>query len=659
MRTREDENISLLNFPNSDDEEITIVESSEESISFEPINTLAILHKLERQEQLQALHERLGQIDKREKIKYTLPAAAAGFGMASIASYAGFLAYYFTQPNWEKVLQTHKANEYTNWSLTLNNPKSCGELFPLSSNVCINPVNESIRWFCQDLSDTAKLLQAQLNFTKHIMQEWPNSPTFSVFDTICGIPNLLAYCKENFGIGNALNNIYSFATQCQHLANAIQSSDYFNLTGCNSSSITSSYSKAISWSLYDGGPVKSCSEVFPVNFCMNTESQFLNISSCLGTAETNCNVISRFSYAVANAMDLTAEVFFTALNATLNQYNQTLINYQHIPVKILQLSQEYEQKNMELNAFIPGLNYSCASKYSESWMVADCALIANQICDRNPVKTMDETESSFNMKHIFLLVGVSATFLLFFGTALASLWKGTTWLEQKTKVDELDEEIEEIKEVFEACDLLDDEDINEMKISVASDRLKNAVVNLPEGKQLINNMRHSFLMGRDDASSPIPANLPNEIAQKIFHHANLFKHSMDNQITEMRFSFLMICKNSGILANLPNEVVYTIFVYAGIASKLPASLTFVPDSIDTNRHLRNNCFTLLLGRDDENSSIPDITPKNVFQKIYSYAGLFRQQLSVGKFEVISNEKLAKVEMQKKQELIDRYRIRKL
>lgn len=504
---------------------------------------------------------------------------------------------------------------------------TCGTMFPLIGNFCNNSLALPDAKYCYGLFNGVR------NFGNNLhLPRLPVIPDYSVFDTLCEVPNLLGYCYNYSSIEFYHWACYDYASYIKNI--------YSN--NCNSSAALTAFSNSTAWmssflhgSNYSSIQNKTCGDLFHYDFCEDINDQYVPMSSCIGWEGNSCDKISTFSETVAR---LNASIFHTnqtiieaftqSLPETLARYNQTLLDYQHIfnesLKKHIHLAGEYAQKVAELDHTIPGYNHSCTEKFISYDALDECNWSANFAC-REFNRYPGDPNEWWSTNRTLIIIGVTVGLVLILGTTFFAIFKGTSWLNQKNKVDDLsDEDKEELEEIFEFCEFDKVNPVAEMQIDEAKEIVGKNIATIPDHKKLLNNIRFSFLMGREDRKSPIPYNLPNEIAYKIFHHAELFTRPTvdDHYISNLRFSFILGREDAGstIPGNLPDNVAHKIFYYAGLFARPPAC--FSSASTDSDSSYNFKALVFLSGRSAEDSYIPEILPPNVFRMIFSYAGFF-------------------------------------
>jgi hypothetical protein len=186
-------------------------------------------------------------------------------------------------------------------------------------------------------------------------------------------------------------------------------------------------------------------------------------------------------------------------------------------------------------------NYSCADKFVSLEVFLDCSLAAEDVCEHTRnynISSKDWWDYDRAMTFTLALLG----FIMVTCTGLYVMCKATSWVNKKEKMSELPEEIQdEIESAFDICTLTtqayqeiypdeyqenernDDNAIpGDLKIIQAWSLLDKNIQNIQQEKQLLSDMRFAFLIGRENPSSSVPANLPNDVARKIFYFAGLF-----------------------------------------------------------------------------------------------------------------------------------------
>lgn len=413
----------------------------------EPINTLAILRKLENQHQLEETCENLKTVNLQEKLKYALPVNAATVGISSLGAYVFFLVKFFGKPD--------LAFKYINTIVSGIN-SSCGTLIPLLNDVCDNTFRKYGGDVCTNLVNDYLSIEKSYNY------KFRSNP---------------GYCRLY-----SCNSFFPFSNHTAYTSNF-------------------EFNRNISCANIYSGCIHYCHNAF--EWCAN----------------------------------LTIEA-----SQILDKFNQP----------------------------IPGYNYSCAEKYSSIDAFHQCESVKNVTCNEYRLNPHDS--EWWSSTRIWLLICITIGLIVLLGSVAFLFIRGTSILNYKDNINELPNH-DELNNIIDLCNL-DADDINdEMKISDAITLLANNIAIIPDEKKLLGNMRFSFLLGRADPDSKIPANLPNDVARKIFHYAGLFTQPpVDKEyLSNMRFSFLLGRNDpdSTIPANLPDTVAHLIFHFSGLYTQPP------------------------------------------------------------------------------------------
>lgn len=174
---------------------------------------------------------------------------------------------------------------------------------------------------------------------------------------------------------------------------------------------------------------------------------------------------------------------------------------------------------IRFNVTIPGHSYTCTSKFYSSEVYHVCS---NASPCQNYNGNDDDWWSTFR---IGLLVGLSLALLAQIALAIFALLKGKHWTQGQNKLSRLNldkEEEDNFEEILTLYNIESDIKRTDMTFTQAMSLMDKAGCKIENDKQTINDYRHGFLLGRNDADSTIPSDLPNDMVVKILHHAGLF-----------------------------------------------------------------------------------------------------------------------------------------